>query len=96
MRASLVKIQGGVDLINERLLHANAINDERHVAVRADIKDIRETQHRHSNRIGVLEAKNTLAEGERKGFSIGGRLAWSLASLAVGSGGVFAIMEAFK
>lgn len=95
MRAALVRIQGGVDLMNERLLHANQINDERHNAVRADIKDIRETQHRHSNRIGVLEAHKTLSEGERKGVTAAGRVAWAGIGLIPGGAIVAGLMKLF-
>lgn len=85
LHAALVKIQGGVDLINERLIHSNQINDERHAAVRADIKDIRETQQRHSSRIGILETESSVSKGERKGLASGGRILWAAVGFIPGA-----------
>lgn len=85
LHAALVKIQGGVDLINERLIHSNQINDERHAAIKADISDIRETQQRHSNRIGVLETESNVSKGERKGVALGGRILWAAIGFVPGA-----------
>ena len=88
--AQLAEIAGGVKLIDAKLDASNKIQDERHDRLRADITDIRETQHRHSNRIGILEADNHLRKGERAGFVASGKLLHTL----VGGGilGIAAIL----
>ena len=67
IRVQLTRIEGGVTLLNER-----------HETLKGDIRDIREQQHRHSNRIGVLEADKHKREGERAGFVASGRLFQSI------------------
>ena len=81
IRVQLTRIEGGVTLLNER-----------HENVKNDIREIREQQHRHSNRIGVLEADKHLREGERKGFITTGRLAWGAVTIGL-SGGTMALIK---
>ena len=81
IRVQLTRIEGGVALLNER-----------HENVKTDIREIREQQHRHSNRIGVLEADKHLREGERKGFITSGRLAWGAVTVSL-SGGAMALVR---
>jgi hypothetical protein len=45
--------------MNERLLYTNVLNAERQSAVRAYIKNVHDSQHRRSNKIGVLELPST-------------------------------------
>jgi hypothetical protein len=86
---ALAKIQGGVDLIAERLLHSNQINDERHTAVNKRLDN-------HEGRIGGLERDKSVREGERKGLTVGGKIIWSTLGLLIGSGGVAALLELIK
>ena len=84
----LATIQGGVELINERLQHANNLAEERHAALREDIQDLRARHHNLSNRvqsgeagldcrIKVLEEDRTLREGQKQGFLASGKaLVW--------------------
>jgi hypothetical protein len=60
------------------------------------VQEIRRTLDTHNARIGSLETDKNVREGERKGVSTSTKLIWSIASLLVGSGGVFALMEALK
>ena len=78
IRVQLTRIEGGVALLNERLS-----------AAREDIRDIRDTQQTHGNRITTLEADRNVRDGERKGIAHGGKLLWGLIGLvisAVGAG----------
>lgn len=67
LRVQLARMEGKLDLSNHR--------HEQHAM---DIRDIRETQHRHSNRIQLLEADNHHRKGERAGFITSGKLLHSL------------------
>lgn len=66
-RVALAEIKGDVRLI---LSGQETIN--------RDIRDLRETQHRHSNRIQTLEANEHHRKGERSGFIASGKLLHSL------------------
>ena len=68
MRVQLTRIEGGINLLNER-----------HETVKADIRDIREQQHRHSNRLGVLEA----SEHQRRGAAVAIKIMWALGGSGV-------------
>lgn len=84
IRVQLTRIEGGVALLNERLS-----------AAREDIREIRETQTGHSNRITVLEADRATREGERKGLAHGGKLLWGLIGLIISAigGGVLRLFN---
>jgi hypothetical protein len=84
-RVALAEIKGDVKLI--------LAGQER---THSDVQEIRRTLDTHNRRIGTLETDKSVREGERKGLSIGSKVVWSLASLLIGSGGVFALMEALK
>jgi hypothetical protein len=94
--AQLARIEGKIDLQNEKLETANKINEERHQVMKADVLDLRQAHHRISNRVQILEADKNRTEGKMQGVAVSTKLAWSLASLIVGSGGVLAIMELLK
>ena len=84
--ARLEKIQGGVDLINERLKHSNQLQDERHFAIRKDIDSL-------GGRVGELETESSIRAGERKGLAFSGRLAWAGIGLIPGGAIVAALMK---
>jgi hypothetical protein len=84
-RVALAEIKGDVKLI--------LAGQER---THNDVQEIRRTLDTHNRRIGSLETDRSVRDGERKGLSLGSKFLWSLASLLIGSGGVFAIMEALK
>lgn len=78
IRIQLTRIEGGVALLNERLS-----------AAREDIRDIRDIQQVHANRITTLEADRNTRDGERKGLAHGGRALWAIIGLvisAIGAG----------
>jgi hypothetical protein len=66
-RVQLTRIEGGINLLNERL-----------GSVKADVVDLKGSHHRLANRVGALEADNHLRKGERAGFVASGRLFQSL------------------
>ncbi len=73
----LEKIQGGVDLINERLKHANELQNERHDQLRTDIARLDAADVALDGRVTVLETDKSERKGERKGFALSGRLFWA-------------------
>ena len=78
IRVQLTRIEGGVELLNERVR-----------AAREDIRDIRDTQQAHAGRLTTLEADRNIRDGERKGFAHGGKALWALIGLvttAIGAG----------
>ena len=85
IRVQLARMEGKQDVTNERLSN-----------VQTDIVEIRSVQRDHGSRLGILEAKENMRSGERKGVTVGGKLAWSAISLLVGSGGVLAVLELLK
>ena len=78
IRVQLTRIEGMLSVTNERLSN-----------VRDDIVEIRNIQRDHGGRLGLLEAKENMRSGERKGFIAGGRIIWALIG-AVPSGMVVA------
>lgn len=84
-RVQLARIEGKIDVTNERLSN-----------VQTDIIEIRATQRDHQSRLGLLESKENVRFGERKGVALTGKVGWSLVSLLAGGGGVFAALELFK
>jgi hypothetical protein len=94
--AQLARIEGKIDLQNEKLETANKINEERHQSIKADIQDLRQSRHLHSNRIQLLEADKLVRDGRNEGVSKTGRLIWAGVSFVIGSGGVFALVEVLK
>lgn len=103
--ARLERLQGGVDLINERLLHANRIADERHEAIKAELTDVKNKVHRHGNelqpliglpaRVDALEDADKLREGQRQGIITSGRALIWLAGLIPGGLIVAVLSKAF-
>lgn len=94
--AQLARIEGKIDLQNERMETANRIAEERHSGLKADITDLRQGHHRLSNRVGILEADKHVREGMGKGVSLSSKVVWGGISFMVGSGGVFALVELLK
>ncbi len=84
-RVALAEIKGDVKLI--------LAGQER---THSDVQEIRRTLDSHNRRIDSLEADKNRRDGERTGVSISSKIIWSIGSLLVGSGGVFALMEALK
>ena len=84
-RVALAEIKGDVKLI--------LAGQER---THSDVQEIRRTLDSHNRRIDSLEADKNRRDGERTGVSISSKIIWSVGSLLVGSGGVFALMEALK
>lgn len=84
-RVALAEIKGDVKLI--------LAGQER---THSDVQEIRRTLDSHNRRIDSLEADKNRRDGERTGVSISSKVFWSVGSLLVGSGGVFALMEALK
>ena len=67
LRVQMARIEGKLDLSNLR-----------HEQTATDIADLRNSHHRISNRVQVLEADNHLRKGERAGFVASGRLFQSI------------------
>lgn len=76
--ARLEKIQGGVDLINERLKHANELQNERHAAILSSIADLQAADVVLGGRVDVLEADKNVRSGERQGLALSGRILWTI------------------
>ncbi len=72
--ARLEKIQGGVDLINERLKHANELQNERHEQIRKDIARLDEADASLDGRVVLLEARDNILVGERQGIGIAAKV----------------------
>jgi hypothetical protein len=87
--ARLEKIQGGVDLINERLKHANELQNERHEAVRKDIERLDAADTALGGRVDVLEADRSERVGQLKGLALSGRILWTIiGAVPVGLGAI--------
>lgn len=85
--ARLEKIQGGVDLINERLKHANELQNERHNSVLSSIADLHAADAALDGRIVILETDKNVRTGERRGLALSGRVAWTfIGAVPVGIG----------
>src|SRR4051812_13654866 len=76
--ARLEKIQGGVDLINERLKHANELQNERHDSILKSIARLDDADAALDGRVGVLEADKNVRRGERQGLALSGRILWTI------------------
>ena len=72
--ARLEKIQGGVDLINERLKHANELQNERHEQIRSDIARLDLVDAALDGRVVVLEARDNISVGERQGIALSAKV----------------------
>ena len=72
--ARLEKIQGGVDLINERLKHANELQNERHEQIRSDIARLDLVDAALDGRVVVLEARDNVMVGERQGIGLAAKV----------------------
>lgn len=81
IRVQLARMEGKMDVANERLETSNRINEERHVAIQARLGTIDQRLHTHGNRIQILEANNHKKEGERAGLSMAGKWIWIAAGL---------------
>ena len=67
IHVQLVRIEGKLDVTNERLSN-----------VQNEIADIRIVQHRHGDRLGILESDRNVRAGERQGIALGGRILWTI------------------
>jgi hypothetical protein len=76
--ARLEKIQGGIDIISERLKHANQLQDERHHAIRNDIERLDATDRHLGHRVGLLESESSERVGQLKGLALSGRVIWTV------------------
>jgi hypothetical protein len=83
-RVALAEIRGDVKLI--------LAGQER---THNDVLEIRRTLDSHNKRIGTLETDKSVRDGERKGLTLSGKLAWGLVSALLGGGG-FIIGELLK
>lgn len=72
--ARLEKIQGGVDLINERLKHANELQNERHLALCKHIERLDAADALLDGRVATLEARDNILVGERQGIGIAAKI----------------------
>jgi hypothetical protein len=76
--ARLEKIQGGVDLINERLKAQNELQNERHTGVLASIKALHDADAALDGRVGALETESSERVGQLKGLALSGRILWTI------------------
>lgn len=76
--ARLEKIQGGVDLINERLKHANELQNERHDALLKNIIRLDAADAALDGRVTALETDKSERKGERQGLALSGRILWTI------------------
>lgn len=87
--ARLEKIQGGVDLINEKLTSSNQLANERHETMKAEIAQLKRTDDLLGERVGALEADKNVRSGERQGLALSGRILWTIiGAVPVGVGAV--------
>jgi hypothetical protein len=82
--AKLEQIAGGVKLIDHKLDASNALHNERHERVQADLLSLRTKTHEHANALQTLFGWRHSVEGERKGLSTAGKWAWLAAGLIPG------------
>jgi hypothetical protein len=66
IRVHLVRIEGKLDVTNERLN-----------SVQTDITELRSVVRAHGDRLGILEAADNIRTGERSGIALSGRLLWA-------------------
>lgn len=84
-RVALAEIRGDVKLV---LMGQERMN--------SDLHELKVTVHGHGNRIMKLEGANILRDGEKKGLTVSAKVAWGVVGLALGSGGITAIVELLK
>lgn len=124
IRVSLVRIQGGIDIANERLTSVqvevaglrNRVHDHGNEITRVDAKVERvdakierliaerkpmveaytDFKTGTETRVTGLEHWRASVQGERKGLTASGRVAWAILSLLAGSGLVGIIVELVK
>jgi hypothetical protein len=82
IRVQLARMEGKQDVTNERLSN-----------VQNDIVEIRLVQRGHGDRLGVLEAKENMRSGERRGLSAAGRFVWAGIGSIIGGGGITVAMK---
>lgn len=75
--ARLEKIQGGVDLINEKLTSSNQLANERHETMRAEISQLKRVDEQLDGRVTVLETESSVRAGERQGLAISAKVLWA-------------------
>lgn len=85
IRVQLARMEGKMDVANERLETANRINDERHEAVKARLATVDLRLHGHSDRLGILEAARHVSDGERKGIQVSTKVIWTAGIALIGS-----------
>ena len=84
-RVALAEIRGDIKLV--------LVGQER---THNDVLNVNKRLDAHDSRIRSLETDRSNRDGERKGVTIGGHIIGWLIGLLVGSGGVIALLEAFK
>lgn len=80
----LTAIQGGIDLLNERVK-----------GVREDINSLKLDQVNITARVTALETQNSIRMGERHGLATGGRILWTGLGMIMGSGGFLGLLRIF-
>jgi hypothetical protein len=74
--ARLERIQGGIDIISERLKHQNQMQDERHQVVMGHVERLDIEDRLLGTRVGALETESSERVGQLKGLALSGRIAW--------------------
>ena len=78
IRVQLARIEGKQDVTNERLETANKINDERHATVKTHLALHDQRLTTHGDRLGILETRGHVSDGERRGIAMSARLGFIL------------------
>jgi len=60
-----------------------------------DVQEIRKTLARHDERLGALEIDKNVREGERKGVTLSGKVAWAVTSVFGGGAATAIAMKVF-
>lgn len=90
--ARLEKIQGGIDIISERLKHQNQMNDERHQGLVSHIERLDIEDRLTNARVAILETADSERVGQLKGIALSGRILWTL----IGGGTAAIVATAVK
>lgn len=84
IRVQLARMEGKQDVTNERLTN-----------VQTDIADLRTTQGKHGDRLGILEADRNIRSGQHQGLAFTGRILWAAIGTIFGGGGIAALLKLF-
>jgi hypothetical protein len=80
----LTSIQGGIDLLNERVQ-----------GVRGDVTAMKLEQVNLTARVTALETVNSIRRGERQGMALGGRIAWAMVGCIPGAAAALGLSKVF-